>query len=135
MWNELKKRFIQVSLSSIIWIMLITTFSNMHTKVSYLYFWRILLIGCLFGLVFGVVYHYLWSYSNLFDNYKVLLSSVANFICIVTTVKLYSNYIFSILIPYLFYIFIITFILHLIIFKIYLRFQNARLVNELEKLR
>lgn len=135
MWNELKKRFIQVSLSSIIWIMLITTFSNMHTKVSYLYFWRILLIGCLFGLVFGVVYHYLWSYSNLFDNYKVLLSSVANFICIVTTVKLYSNYIFSILIPYLFYILIITFILHLIIFKIYLRLQNTRLVNELEKLR
>lgn len=134
MWNNLSNRFIHVTLGSIVWIMIITSFSNMNIEIPYLYFWRIILMGSIFGVVFGVIYYYLWNFSNINDIYKVLLSSLSNFICVVTTVKLYSSTLFDMLMPFMIFIFIITLVLHYLIFKVYLRVQNIKLAKELEKL-
>nr|QHW12387.1 hypothetical protein SD607_00032 [Macrococcus canis] len=134
MWNNLSNRFINVTLGSIVWIMIITSFSNMNIEIPYLYIWRIILMGSIFGVVFGVIYYYLWNYSNINDICKVLLSSLSNFICIVTTVKLYSSTLFDMLMHFMIFIFIITLVLHYLIFKVYLRVQNIKLTKELEKL-
>lgn len=131
MWTHLKSNIIQVTLGSIVWIMLVTSLSNLDVSVPYIYFWRIIIIGMMFGIVFGGAYPYLWSYSTLSSMMKVISSTLINFDCITLGVKLYSNYLFNMMSPYLIYILLLTLLLHYIVFYFYLGFLNRKLMKEL----
>lgn len=132
MIKEFFQKFIQTSFFSLIWLMIITSYSNIHTTVSFNYFWKLMLIAMLYGFTFGVIYPYLWNYATTSATANILITSGENTVLILLSVYLYSEKLFTLMFPYFYLILILNLIFHYLVFKIYSDFMNRKLINELE---
>lgn len=129
MMKQIRKDFNQVTLIAIMWL---TTFTILMRGES-LATWRLVSLGVLIGVVFGVIYPYLWRYSTFGAPWNVVISTISNIGFQMVALRLYSTTLFDVVSPYLLGTSLLTFVMHVIIFYYYTRYQNKRLVNELNR--
>jgi len=134
MLNSLKNSFTQAALGSTIWITLLASIYNSNEQIPFHYIWNILLIGLLLGTVFGVIYPYLWNYSTFKATTNILISTIANVVCMFLGVKLYSEEMSNFIKPYWLGIILLTLIGHIIGFYFYSKYKNKKLKKELTSL-
>lgn len=134
MIRELKNSFVQGTLLTIIWLMLITSLIIGKQPLSANYFWRIILISALLSLVFSVIYNYLWNYSTWKASINIAAASLINFGIGYLVIVLYSHAMFELVLPYWWIILLITLILHIIIFYFWRYLQNKKIASTLNQL-
>ena len=129
MMKQIRKDFNQVALMAIMWLTVVTTLTRGEALAT----WRLISLGVLIGVVFGVIYSYLWRYSTFGAPWNVLISTISNIGFQILALRLYSTTLFDVVSPYLLGTSLLTFVMHVIIFYYYTRYQNKRLVNELNQ--
>lgn len=129
MMKQIRKDFNQVTLIAIMWLTTVTILMRGESLAT----WRLVSLGVLIGVVFGVIYPYLWRYSTFGAPWNVVISTISNIGFQMVALRLYSTTLFDIVSPYLLGTSLLTFVMHVIIFYYYTRYQNKRLVNELNR--
>lgn len=136
MIKELRSSFFQTSFITTVWLVLLVSIFNQNYLLDVTAVWRLLLIGIIFGLVFGVLAPYLWDYATFSVTKNVLISTLANVLCGLTSIYLFSSEMFSFIIPWTPIIFMLTLIGHILGFYFYSKLENKKLSLELnEKLK
>lgn len=129
MMKQIRKDFNQVTLIAIMWLTTVTILMRGESLAT----WRLVSLGVLTGVVFGVIYPYLWRYSTFGAPWNVGISTISNIGFQMVALRLYSTTLFDVVSPYLLGTSLLTFVMHVIIFYYYTRYQNKRLVNELNR--
>lgn len=134
MMTQLKNQFMQATLGTILWVVLLISLTDFQSTVSFSYFWNIIGIGLIIGVIFGVFYPYLWNYLSLSVPVNILLSTFVNVSGQFMMLYLYSVDMFTLVMPYLVGIIVLTLIIHIIAFYFYKKHQNKKMADELNKL-
>lgn len=136
MIKELRSSFFQTSFITTVWLVLLVSIFNQNYLLDATAVWRLLLIGIIFGLVFGVLAPYLWDYATFSVTKNVLISTLANVLCGLTSIYLFSSEMFSFIIPWTPIILMLTLIGHILGFYFYSKLENKKISLELnEKLK
>ena len=131
MKKELKNNFTQTMLGTILWITLLTSFFSNQSTFTLLSFWKIIIIGGIFGLIFGILYPFLWNYSTCKSITNIFICTITNASGGFLSLYLYSSQLFSFVQSYIFAILVLTLIGHIVAFYFYSKIQNRKLAQEL----
>lgn len=131
MVKELKSSFFQTSFVTTVWLTLLVSIFNRSYLLDVTAVWRLFIIGMIFGLVFGVLAPYLWEYATFSVTKNVLISTLANVLCGLSSVYIFSSEMFSRVIPWAPVILVLTLIGHILGFYFYSKYENKKLSTEL----
>ncbi|MGX7418216.1 hypothetical protein ACWOFR_05360 [Carnobacterium gallinarum] len=134
MIHNLKLGFFQTFTITLIWVTLLSTLFFSNQKTTQMTFWHFIGIAGITGLLFGVLYNLLWNHFTLAFYWNILLSSSFNLIGGFVVVKLFSDYMFELIVPFIFPMFLLELVLHTMVFYVYAKKVNQKKVRELNRL-
>lgn len=133
MFKHLRNNFLQAFGGTLLWVIILVTLFSNQKSIPTSYLWNIVGVALIFSVVFGVLYTYLWEYSVSKAAVKIIISSAFNVIGGLCGLYLFSQSMFSYVVPYVPYIIIITLVGHYIGFYIYSKLENQKLAREINK--
>lgn len=133
MIKQLKNNFMQAAFATTLWMALLITLFAHQATIPFSFIWRLLGMGCLFGLVFGVIYPYLWNYSTFKAQVNIALSTVANTLGGFGILYLFSWEMFVRIQPFFWLILLVTLLGHIAGFYFYSNYENKKLAAALNR--
>lgn len=132
--KNLKNQFMQAAFLTTVWLLIIINLGFGNPQVQFSYFWHIIIIAIIIGGVFGVIYPYLWNFGTWSAPVNIVITTLINFAAGYLAVYLFSLEMFQIILPFWGLFLLINLVLHVIGFYFYRKFQNKKIVEELNQL-
>lgn len=134
MLKDLTGKFFQSFGGFLLWWILFVVLFGGGTTIPVPFLLNIIGVAVLSALIFAVIYPYFWNYATFIAPIKIIISTVLNLVCGLTSVYLLSSELFALIFPYFWVMFIITSIGHTIGFYFYEQYENKKLATELNQL-
>lgn len=132
--KNLKNQFMQAAFLTTVWLLIIINLGFGNPQVQLSYFWHIIAIAVIFASVFGVIYPYLWNFGTWSAPVNIVIMTLVNFVAGYLAVYLFSVEMFQMILPFWGLFLLINLVLHVVAFYFYRKFQNKKMVAELNQL-
>lgn len=134
MLKQFRLSFFQTFSITFIWILTLISIFFKHDTLTVLYIWNLVAISLIFSIIFGVMYPVLWNFSSMKASSKIFISSAINLVAGLSSVWLFSPYMFEIIRPWIVLMAIATVLGHIIGFYFYSNWDNQKNSDDLNKL-
>lgn len=133
--QRLKNQVLQIILFSFIWLLVICTLIGGNTRIELFYVWKLLAISGIIGSVFGFFYPYTWEYLTWSALFNSIVMTGVNVVAGYVSLYLFSDILFSFILPYWWAVLLVTLILHLFMYQFYRRYENRKIARQLNRLK
>lgn len=134
MLKQFRLSFFQTFSITFIWILTLISIFFKNDTLTVLYIWNLVAISLIFSMIFGVMYPVLWNFSSMKAINKIFISSAINLVAGLSSVWLFSSYMFEIIRPWIILMAIVTVLGHIIGFYFYSNWDNQKNSDDLNKL-
>lgn len=134
MLKQFRLSFFQTFSITFIWILTLISIFFKNNTLTVLYIWNLVAISLIFSMIFGVMYPVLWNFSSMKASSKILISSAINLVAGLSSVWLFSPYMFEIIRPWIVLMAIATVLGHIIGFYFYSNWDNQKNSDDLNNL-
>ena len=133
--QRLKNQVLQIILFSFIWLLVICTLIGGNARIELFYVWKLLVISGIIGSVFGFLYPYTWEYLTWSALFNSIVMTGVNVVAGYVSLYLFSDILFSFILPYWWAVLLVTLILHLFMYQFYRRYENRKIARQLNRLK
>lgn len=134
MLKQFRLSFFQTFSITFIWILTLISIFFKNDTLTVLYIWNLVAISLIFSMIFGVMYPVLWNFSSMKAINKIFISSAINLVAGLSSVWLFSSYMFEIIRPWIILMAIATVLGHIIGFYFYSNWENQKNSDDLNRL-